>query len=245
MNIKILKNTWLKLSFVWLLLIKSSLVLAHSDDFTRVEVKLQIPALDNKLTAQNGDLINLTQAYLSSFSFELIACPQINLKPVNNDKVNLLSWLIPAAHANHGVSFTKPTQIPVQQRHNLLVKTDIYLGIYKLPKGKYCQMNYTLGKVPDNQGLSSEITKSSLFIAGKQFELNIGTSHIIAKSDYAFGKNFPINLEIPASHKPLSLVISINVSEALKIITHSVPSHKNGRLVLLSLSEQVTLELML
>jgi hypothetical protein len=241
LNINTFKNTWIKLSFIWLILASNHSALAHGDDFTQVEITLEIPAIDKTLKTHNGELINLTQAYLSSFSFELIACPQINLKPKMDNKISLLSWLIPVANANHGVSFTKPTQIPVQQRHNLLVNNEINLGLFKLPKGKYCQMNYTLGKVPGKQGLSAQIKSTSLFIEGNK--ANLDSPHQIAKSDYAFGKNFPINLEIPPSHKTLSLVISVDVNEALKALVYATPSHKNARNTFLSLSEQVLLRL--
>lgn len=241
LNIKILKNSWFNLSFIWILSVNSALVLAHGDDFTQVEITLEIPAIDKTLKTHNGELINLTQAYLSSFSFELIACPQINIKPEMDNKISLLSWLIPVANANHGVSFTKPTQIPVQQRHNLLVNNAINLGLYKLPKRKYCHMNYTLGKVPGKQGLSAQIKSTSLFIEGNKADLD--SPHQIAKSDYAFGKNFSINLEIPPSHKTLSLVISVDVNEALKTLAYATPSHKNARNTFLKLSEQVSLRL--
>jgi hypothetical protein len=102
-------------------------------------------------------------------------------------------------------------------------------------------MNYTLGKVPGKQGLTSEIKSTSVYVTGHGSESSKVLSHIIAKSDYAFGKNFPINLEIPPSHKPLSLVISVDVNEALKTLDYSTPSHKNARNTLLSLSEQVSL----
>ena len=243
MNIKIFKSTWLKLSFIWLVLTSSNLALAHGDDFTQVEITLEIPAINKTLKTHNGELINLTYAYLSSFSFELIACPQINLKPEMDYKTSLLSWLIPVANANHGVSFTKPTQIPVQQRHDLLISNTINLGLYKLPKGKYCHMNYTLGKVQGKQDLSDKIKSTSLFIEGNKAKFNKASPNTIAKSDYAFGKNFPINLEIPPSHKPLSLVISVDVNEALKNLDYSELNHKNARKVFLSLSDHVALAL--
>lgn len=243
LNIKIFKNAWLKLSFIWLVLASSNSALAHGDDFTQVEITLEVPAIDKTLKTHNGELINLTHAYLSSFSFELIACPQINLKPEMDNKISLLSWLISVANANHGVSFTKPTQIPVQQRHNLLVTNTINLGFYKLPKGKYCYMNYTLGKVPGKQGLSDKVKSTSLFIKGNKAKLNKTSPNTIAKSDYAFGKTFPINLEIPPSHKPLSLVISVDVNEAVKTLVYSTPSHKNARNIFLLLSDQVSFKL--
>lgn len=243
MNIKIFKSIWLKLSFIWLVLASSNSALAHGDDFTQVEITLEITAIDKTLKTHNGELINLSQAYLSSFSFELIACPQINLKPQMDNKTSLLSWLIPVANANHGVSFTKPTQIPVQQRHNLLVNNVINLGVYKLPKAKYCQMNYTLGKVPGKLGLLPEIKSSSLFIEGNKDISNTNIVYTIAKSDYAFGKNLPINLNIPPSHNTLSLMISVNVNEALKNLDYSELNHKNARKVFLSLSDHVALAL--
>jgi len=243
LNIKIFQSTWLKLSFIWLVFASSNSALAHGDDFTQVEITLKIPAIDKTLKTHNGELIKVTQAYLSSFSFELIACQQVSLKPVIDNKISFLSWLIPAANANHGVSFTKPTQIPVQQRHNLLVNNDINLGLFKLPKGKYCQVNYTLGKVPGEQGLSSQIKSTSLFIEGKKAKSSIDSPNTIAKSDYAFGQNFPINLEIPPSHKPLSLVIYVDVHEAVKTLVYSTPSHKNARNIFLLLSDQVSFKL--
>lgn len=243
MNIKFFKSTWLKHSFIWLILASSNLALAHGDDFTQVEITLEIPAIDKTLKTHNEELINLSQAYLASFSFELIACQQINLKPEIDNKISLLSWLIPNAYANHGVRFTKPTQIPVQQRHNLLVDNAINLGVYKLPKGKYCHMKYTLGKVPGKQGLSNKIKSTSLFIEGDIAKFSKASPLTIAKSDYAFGKNFPINLDIPPSHNTLSLMISVDVNEALKTLDYSGLSHKNARKVFLSLSDHVAFSL--
>jgi hypothetical protein len=49
-------------------------------------------------------------------------------------------------------------------------------------------MNYTLGKVPGEQGLTSEIKSTSLYVTGHGSDSSKVLSHIIAKSDYAFGK---------------------------------------------------------
>ena len=219
------------------LLCSSTQSLAHGDEellqIQKVRLQLNIEPIAANFIDANNKPVTLTQAYLSLFSVEMIRCPTLPKHVKRRTSSNLLNWIIPAAYANHGVRFDKPTQIPIMQSFNLLTPTTLDLGELSLPVGHYCEMNITLAKnskpLLAEQGVN--VNRYSLYL----------TTNADAKinANYAYGKNTFIALDI--SDKSHELTLAINPAKLFTAIDFGQSESHIARKILLNFHQQVEL----
>lgn len=220
---------------------------AHNDDFRLVNIQLKMPAIANPFVDKKKQTIQLTQAFLSTFSFRLYPCGEFKKQNVN-DEVSFLGWLIPNALANHGVEFKEPTQIPVRSLDNLLKETNKAVGVFRIPVGKYCEMNYTLARSAQKTGEFSPVLaeRYSFYFSGTVNKAS-HENQIAAHAKYAFGQNIPSPIEIkPTTQKnakPLQLEIFVDVGGALKRLNFDLPKHQLARAFFLTLPQYVSVQL--
>lgn len=230
---------------------------SNSGNRREVNVLLHIGAVPQSIDISSQKSIQLIHAYLSTFSVQLIPCQKTKQIIEKEASTFGFGWFISSAYANHGVRFSKPTQIPVRTLVDIMQPADIDVGIFNIPSGRYCEMNYTMahsGKRLEGS-VVKELPRHSLYFSGRV--LNIGDTRtgdntqpfiqtaeeIYMRATYAFGKNVETLIDIPIYHGEsigkLQLDIFVDPGAALASVDFSQSEHKMARQFFLELPRHI------
>lgn len=203
---------------------------AHGEDFRTVEVIFNVPAVPNSFIDKQGRLITLTNAYLSSFSIQLISCDVMEEKSKANVVMNIVDWLLPPVYANHSVKLNAPGQMPIKVIHPLLKGSTVAVGSFNIAVGRYCSINYTMGNTgKKSDELASELTQQFSLLLSVQNNGEQSESQQHLSASYAYGKDIPIDLIVSArdtiNSRASQLNLTLDVAEALKQISFEQNEH--------------------
>lgn len=178
---------------------------AHGDEkqpaTQSIQVELQVLGGGSQFYDAQGQQIKLIEAYLSLFSVELIPCIVPSQTSLGVDWTNPFHWFFSQAYANHGVSFNKPTQIPLMRSINLLEGNLITLDKVNLPRGQYCSMNMTFAK-------NSHELKTPLQVRANRHSLYFAkTDGSVISAKYAFGKTTEFKVTINKGSRSLRITL--------------------------------------
>lgn len=227
------------------LMSQSTSLYAHGKEENNraVNIRLHVTALPRTFSIDETQTLKLSHAYLSTFSVQFFPCNKISDYSLENNNPKWLDWFISSAYANHGVRFTKPTQIPIRKHVNLLESNTAEVGEFMLPIGHYCEMNFTIahpgGKA--TQTPIKDLGRYSVYVAGIVDEREVSI-----QSTYAYGKNIPINISIQrptaGSNATQNLHIYVDAKPALSSVDFTLPNHKMARQLFLALPNQVSVK---